>query len=55
MESAVCPFCSNKQNHKLIKEWYYGIAKVSRFKCKCKKSFNYYKNPQRSWTVPKKQ
>jgi len=65
----LCPFCFKKQKQKPKKSWRYGklIKKrtemgtkwigtiyCSRFKCSCGKSFNFYKSPKTTWTIPKK-
>ena len=56
MVSVICPFCSKTNSQKPIKEWSYGInTLVKRFKCECKKPFNFFDNGNKTWTIPKKQ
>lgn len=52
MNAVGCPFCDSKQK-KLLKTWEYGEVKVSRYKCKCGKFFNFYKGKKSTWTIPK--
>jgi len=50
-----CPFCGIFQKeHAISRTWKYGANVVTRFECKCGKSFNFYKNTKSSWTIPKK-
>lgn len=70
MNEPICPFCNAKQKQKPIKSWSYGkiiqrhedngnmwgaAIKCSRYKCECDKIFNFYKSPNKSWTIPKPQ
>ena len=48
-----CPFC-NAEQAKPLKNWEYSGTQVSGFKCKCGKSFNFYKGNKKTWTIPKK-
>ena len=49
-----CPYCHVEQNGESIKNWEYGVGvTVNRFMCKCGKSFNYYKSPNMTWTIPR--
>jgi hypothetical protein len=51
----LCPHCALEQKGKPEKEWKYGAdIHVQRFKCKCKKLFNFYTNGRKFWTIPKK-
>lgn len=53
-DNIICPYCETMQEeHCLINSWEYGHAKVSRFKCRCGKTFNFYKSSKSSWTIPK--
>ncbi len=65
-----CPNCGNKQNQKPLKSWTYGRmiehkektggikwgakVTVTRYACKCGKSFNFFlSSNNKSWTIPK--
>lgn len=47
-----CPYCGKNQN-KQLKNWKYGSVEVTRCQCICGKSFNRYKSPKKTWTIPK--
>lgn len=53
MNAVSCPFCDSKPK-KPLKTWEYSRAKVSRYKCKCGKFFNFYKGKKSTWTIPKR-
>lgn len=49
-----CPYCHTEQIDKSTKSWEYGVGvTVNRFLCKCGRTFNYYKSPNMTWTIPK--
>ena len=54
METPTCPHCNKKQSQKPMKEWKYSVYAVSRYECKCGKSFRWYVSPKSTWTIPKK-
>jgi len=53
MDKASCPFC-NSHKFKIIKKWKYGKIDVSRHKCSCGESFNFFQGRESTWTIPKK-
>lgn len=54
LDEVKCPFCGKQQNRNPLKTWrYVPSIKVSRYKCSCKKIFNYYDSPKGSWTIPR--
>lgn len=54
MSDAKCPFCGKFQTKNPVKEWGYSGRKVSRYDCKCGKSFNFFIITKgKSWTIPK--
>ena len=55
IKEPTCPHCNTIQKGEPFKSWEYGFeVYVKRFKCKCGKTFNYYKGPYMTWTIPKR-